>query len=345
MTSPDRETTIAFYLVPEFTMLAFTSAIEPLRLTNQVVGFGAYKWRLISLDGGNVRASCGVSVSADHSLTEERALNFTERRSRMVIVCGGKNIEKHYSRPLGGWLRECRQSGGSVGALCTGAHILAEAGLLQDRRCTIHWEKYPVFAERFATISPSSGIYEVDNGIYTCAGGAASFDMMLHLIEQRFGPAVTTAICHQALIGRVRDKAERQRLPFASSREVVNPALRAAVIQMEENLAEPIPLTALAARLHLSRRQVERLFHRELGCSPARYYLGLRLERAKLLLSQTAMPIIDIAIACGFVSASHFSKCYRAQEGISPQESRKADCCPSSASRLMKSSVSQSLPV
>jgi len=323
MSANDRKTFV-FYLVPEFTLLAFSSAIEALRLTNQVVGYEHYSWRLVSADGNPVAASNGVRVSVDRSLGEERARQQGLSKSDMVLVCSGRHVERYADRSLEAWLRECRRRRISLGALCTGAHLLARSGILENRRCTIHWENAPAFAEQFDGSDVTSGIFEVDDDIYTCAGGVASFDMMLHLVGHDFGPRVAAEICSQALVSRLRDSTERQRLPFAFPQGVNNPIIKAAVNLMEDNLSEPITLAELGLRLRLSRRQIERVFQNELHCSPARYYLKLRLERAKLLLTQTSMAVLEVAVACGFVSASHFSKCYRLIEGRTPQADRKS---------------------
>ena len=313
-----------FYLVPEFTMLAFTSAIEALRLANGILGYEAYRWRVISAGGENVRASCGLLVATEGSVAQERLLLAHADRPSMAIVCTGKNVEKYHDRAADAWLRECRHRGVAVASLCTGAHLLAQAGLLKDRRCTIHWENFPGFTERFTDVSVNSGLFEIDNGILTCAGGTASFDMMLHLIDQDYGETVVSGICEQALIERARGPADRQRIPLRLRLGVNNPTVVKAVSLMEAHLTEPLRLEELADAVGLSRRQVERLFHLQLQRSPARYYLELRLERARMLLIQSAMPVIEVAVACGFVSSSHFSKCYRETYGCSPQATRAA---------------------
>lgn len=297
--------------------------MEALRLANQVVGYEHYRWRLVSTDGNAVTASNGVRVSVDRSLAEERARQNDQSKADMALVCSGRRVEDYADRSLEAWLRECRRRRIALGALCTGAYLLARSGILENRRCTIHWENSPAFAEQFDRSALTSGIFEIDDGIHTCAGGAASFDMMLHLVGRELGPRVAAEICSQALVSRLRDSTERQRLPFACPHGVNNPIIKAAVNLMEDNLSEPITLAELGLRLRLSRRQIERVFQNELHYSPARYYLKLRLERAKLLLTQTSMAVVDVAVACGFVSASHFSKCYRTLEGRTPQADRK----------------------
>ncbi len=210
----------------------------------------------------------------------------------------------------------------TVGGLCTGAHILAAAGLLSGKRCAIHWENLPGFSEAFPKAEVYADLFEFDSNIYTCAGGTASLDMMLKLIGDDFDANLVNKICEQALTDRVRSPQDRQRLPLRARLGIQNSKVLTIIEMMEANLSEPQALINVAHMIGLSRRQVERLFRQEMGRSPARYYLEIRLDRARHLLLQSAMPVVEIAVACGFVSASHFSKCYRELYGRSPQQER-----------------------
>jgi transcriptional regulator GlxA family with amidase domain len=317
-----RRRLFSFYLVPEFTLLAFSSALEALRLANAAVGFDAYAWRFVSQDGCSARSSCGLGLGTHVSLAEERALVSGPSRPSVAVVCGGMNVQRHRSGPVAAWLRECRLRSVALASLCTGSDLLADAGLLDGRRCTIHWENLPDFTERFPALQVSAGVYEIDGDVYTCAGGSASFDMMLHLIAHDFGEAVVSRICEQALVERVRAPSVRQRLPLRAQLGTSDPTLLTIVEEMQANLCEPVPLPDLAAKVGVSMRQVERLFAREMGRSPARYYLELRLERAHLLLSQSALPIIEVAVACGFIGGPHFWNAYRKAYGCTPKQTR-----------------------
>lgn len=310
-----------FYITPEFTMLAFTTALETLRLANQVLGHDKYGWRIVSADGRPVRASCGLQLGADLSLDEARSQT-RAASARMVIVCAGQDVERYANRSLASWLRECRKTRIPLGAVCTGAYLLAQAGILDKRRCTIHWENLAAFSERFSNVQPSPQIYAVDDDIYTCAGGTSPLEMMLEIVGREEGTGTAAAICQLAIVASLRDGSERQRLPYMLPLGIDNPNLRVLVEVMEENVADPIPLTLVAARGGISRRQMERYFRDTFNCSPGKYYMRLRIERARSLLRQTTMPVVEIAIACGFVSASHFSKMYRSLEGTSPHGSR-----------------------
>lgn len=323
MRTPSAEPRLfVFYLVPDFTMMAFSSAVEALRMANAVLGYDAYDWRVATADGGKVRASCGLTLEADSSVAAERQHLSTLQRPSMALVCGGKHIHRHVDRAAEAWFRECRHRGVALGSMCTGTHILARAGLLNEKKCAIHWENIPGFVEQFRGASVNTGIYEVDGNIFTCAGGATSFDMILHIVRHDVGEDIVGSICELALVDRVRGPGERQRLPFAQRVGVQDQTVLMLVEKMERSLTEPMQIDELTASVGLSRRQIERIFRTELRCSPARYYLKLRLERAQHLLVQTSIPVVEVAIACGFVSASHFSKCYRETYGCSPQETR-----------------------
>lgn len=313
---------IVFFMVPDFTMIAFATALEPLRAANRMLGYDAYRWRLCSSDGKPVQASNGVECGIDTSLDEERRRLGGPDRPSMVVVCSGLRIESYREKPVFGFLREMHSRGIGIGGLCTGAYVLARAGLLSGRRCAIHWENLPGFAEAFPAANVFADLFEVDGNIYTCAGGTAALDMMLHLIGEDFGDALVSRVCEQFLTDRVRSQGDRQRLPLRARLGVHNPKVLSIVELMEANLSEPLSLADLARRVGLSRRQVERLFDQEMGRSPARYYLEIRLDRARHLLMQSSLAVFDVAVACGFVSASHFAKCYRELYARSPQQER-----------------------
>ena len=313
---------IVFFLVPDFSMIAFATAIEPLRIANRMLGYEAYRWRLASTDGKPVAASNGVECAVSSSLEEERRMMQGANRPSMVFVCAGVNVEDFHNRSVFAWLREEHNRGVSIGGLCTGAYILAMAGLLSGKRCAIHWENLPGFAEAFPKANVYADLFEINSNVYTCAGGTAALDLMLKLIGDDHDEHLVNRVCEQVLTDRVRSPGDRQRLPLRARLGVQNSKVLTIIELMEANLAEPLSLIEVADHVGLSRRQIERLFRQEMGRSPARYYLEIRLDRARHLLIQSSMPVVEVAVACGFVSASHFSKCYRELYGRSPQQER-----------------------
>lgn len=311
---PDR---VSFLLIPNFSMSAFTAMLEPMRLVNYSTGRTLYDWEILSRDGEPVAASNGVRVIADRGVADAQHLD-------NVVVCSGIDAQLFQDNVVFGWLRRWAREGAHVGAVCTGAHVLAHAGLLKGYRCTIHWENLESFREAFPDLDIQPELFEIDRDRFTCAGGVAASDMMLNEIGQRHGAEVAAAVSELFMHERIREGHDNQRLPLQARLRISHPRLIQAIAEMERNVEEALTREEIAARVGLSRRQLERLFRRYLNTSPARYYLRLRLERARLLLIQSTMPVTEIAFACGFTSASHFSKCYRDMFARTPRDERRA---------------------
>jgi transcriptional regulator GlxA family with amidase domain len=315
--APER---FAFLLVPNFSMMAFVSALEALRIANRMAGRTLYKWQVVAKAAGPVRASNGCPVIAEQSLIEVQIGPGQDQPT--IILCSGLGAERIVDRELFGWLRRADRSGAAVGAVCTGAHLLARAGLLHNHRCTIHWENLPGFVEEFPEIAVSADLFEVDGKRLTCSGGTAALDLMLHLIARDHGQELAVKVSEQCLLDRIRQPHDHQRMPYRVRLGIHHQKLIGAIEMMESNVEEPLDQQMLARYVGLSRRQLERLFKKHLGRTPAQYYLELRLERARHLLYQTSMPVMSVAFACGFVSASHFSTCYRQMYGKTPRAER-----------------------
>ncbi len=301
----------ALLLLPEFSMMPVTAAIEPLRLANRVSEKELYAWEMMTTDGNPVTASNGLLLTPDSDHTK-----FSGRTS--IIVCGGLNIQDYAGKATLNWLRKMARQGLEIGSLCTGCYVLAEAGLLDDHTCTIHWENMPAFAEAFPEIRMSGSLFEIDRDRFTCAGGTAAVDMMLAVISSQHGPELASAVAEQIIHSPIRHHSEHQRMSLPARIGARHPKLIGIIEKMENNLEEPLSPSILARDAGLSTRQLERLFRRYIDRSPKRYYLELRLKKARLLLLQTDMSVINVALACGFSSPSHFSKCYRAFYGRTP---------------------------
>ncbi len=306
-----------FLLVPNFSMIAFSSALEPLRMANRDSGKPLYRWSLYTTDGLAERASNGLEITPDASLENTGDVS-------ILFVCGGTDIAEAWSRSLQQGLRRiAKRKNIRLGALCTGSYLLARAGLLDGYRCTIHWENIASLREEFPAVRVSDDLFVFDRERISCAGGQSAMDMMLQLIHERHGSKLVTRISEQFMCERIRSSDDRQRVPLHLAIGSNQPKLTEAVTLMEANIEEPISLDELSNYVGISRRQLERLFQKHLNCVPTRYYLNLRLQRARLLLLQTSKSIVDIALACGFISAPHFSKCYRDLFGIPPREERR----------------------
>lgn len=316
---PDQENnpvTIGFLLLPNFSMIAFSSALEPLRMANRLSDKALYQWLIITQDGQPITASNGLSLTPHCAIHETGGLN-------TLLVCGGIDVDQIGDKLLIAWLRKLAQRKINLGALCTGSYILARAELLNGYRCTIHWQNIASLRENFPRLIISSELFEIDRDRFTCSGGVAPLDMMLQLIRKQHGQVLAAAISEEFICERIRDRHDRQRIPLRMRLGTSQPKLIEAVSLMEANVEEPMSPDELAQHVGLSRRQLERLFQKYLNCVPTRYYLELRLARARQLLLQTSMSIVDVAFACGFVSAPHFSKCYRDFFGIPPRDERR----------------------
>lgn len=319
---PGRDETVAgstvtmlFFLVPSFSMIAFASAIEPLRLANRAMGQQAYRWQVLSKDGKPAVASNGISVAADGCYADAETAS-------AAIVCAGVDVQTFEHRDLIARLRVLGRRGVPLGALCTGAYVLARGGLLDGHRCTIHWENHDSFREAFPGLEVTLELFEIDRARFTCAGGTAAIDMMLSMIARQKGQDVAAAVTDQLIHHRMRDAHERQRMELRARLGIAHPKLISVVAAMERCIEQPLSCADLAEGVGLSTRQLERLFRRYIGQVPTRYYLGLRLDRARHLLLQTSMPILAVGLACGFVSASHFSKCYSEHFSRTPSHER-----------------------
>lgn len=314
--SPEpRPETFVFLLLPRFTLIAFASAIEPLRLANMMSGRRLYDWRAVTEDGAEVEASNGIRVHPDGGLDELG-------RDTTLIVVGGIDVKGMLTRPILTWLRRESRRVAALGAVCTGAQALAQAGLLDGRRCTIHWDNHAGFEEEFPELELSHNIYVIDQNRYTAAGGTASTDLMLNLVARKHGANLANLVADQMIHTQIRSDVDEQRMSIPTRIGVRHPKLSTVVHMMEENIEEPISPAVLAEDVGMSTRQLERLFRRYLNRSPKRYYMELRLKKARNLLIQTEMSVINVALACGFASPSHFSKCYRALYQTTPYRER-----------------------
>ncbi|NBZ87673.1 GlxA family transcriptional regulator [Stagnihabitans tardus] len=302
---------VSFVLLPKFTMLAFSSAIEPLRMANQLTGQVLFKWQVLSDDGAPVACSNGVPIMVDGPWAEAQP-------EGIVLVISGVEPEGKASGALGDWLRGLWRRGRIVGGLCTGAYALATAGILKGRRFTLHWDNIPAFAELHPDLPPARQVFCIDDRVMSCAGGVAAADLMLKLIADRYGAELAQGVMNMCLLTQRRDEADQQTTSLAARLGTRHEKLLQAAAFLEARIEEPFDLDACAAHLNLSRRQIERLFATHLDVTPVRYMNDLRLARGRALLSETDMKVTEVAVACGFASASHFSKSFRKKYGLSP---------------------------
>ena len=306
-----------FVLLDQFTMLCFACAVEALRIANRMAGQPLYEWRVIGEGGQSATCSAGTSFTLDGDLDELR-------RDDTVVLCGGIDVAQATTQRLVNWIRREARRGAIMGGLCTAGYSLAKAGLLEGKRATIHWENQDSFTEEFEEVELTKSVFVVDGNRFTTAGGTSSIDLMLKLIADDHGEDLASAVADQLIYTSIRTDQDTQRLSVPTRIGVRHPKLSMAIQMMQDNIEEPISPSILAREVGLSTRQLERLFRRYLNRSPKRYYMELRLQKARNLLMQTDMSVINVALACGFASPSHFSKCYRAQYGTTPYRERGA---------------------
>jgi transcriptional regulator GlxA family with amidase domain len=307
---------MAFLLVHRFPMFSLAAAVDTMRSANQTVGREFYRWITISFDGEPVISSSGMRLNVDCSLQDIPG-------GDIVFICAGTAVDFPEKAVVIAALRRWGRLGRAMGALTLGSHVLAEAGQLEGHRCTIHWENRAAFRERFPDIECTSNVYEIDRQRYTSAGGTTSMDLFLEIIRRDLGNTIANEVAGQFQHERVRSPGDRQRIGPGRDLASKPVALRKIIELMAENLEDPPSVVALAKAANLSLRQLERLFSTHVNMTPGRYYITLRLEKARALLRQTPMSILSIALATGFGSQSYFARSYRTRFGYLPSEERR----------------------
>jgi transcriptional regulator GlxA family with amidase domain len=306
----------AFLTLPNYSLIAVANALEALRMANRVAGRDIYEWCIATLDGRTATASSGLDLGPTVALDKAG-------KPEILFVCGGIGVREAVTPALLAALRRFAERRVGLGALCTGGYALARAGLLDHYRATIHWENLPALREEFPRVLLNDQVFSIDRDRYTASGGTAPLDLMLNLIRLKHGPRISQPVSEQFVLERVRDAEDRQVVPLRARLGGAHRGMIEVARLMEENIEKPLSLEDIARSTGLSRRQIERLFRRHLDCVPKRYYLEMRLRRARELLLQTAMPIMDVTTSCGFKSPPHFSRCYRALFGHPPSAERR----------------------
>lgn len=302
-------------LLPSFSMMALASLIEPMRVANRFGG-PLYEWVFLSVDGAAVQASNGLPVAADAAIRDVKSV-------QTLIVQASFEPLKSATPELLGWLRQQARMGAVLGALDTGAWVLAEAGLLAGKQCTMHWEAVPAFLETYDGIEISLNLFELSPRLFTCAGGTAAIDMMLALIAEDHGTDLAVRVAEQFIHNSLRVRSDSQRMSLVEQLGISNPKLVQAIQTMERNIETPLDVEELGDKVGVTRRQLERLFRTHLNDTPSNFYMKLRLTHARRLLQQTDMSITQISVACGFSAAAHFSRAYSSRFGRSPKRDRK----------------------
>ncbi|MCS4505985.1 GlxA family transcriptional regulator [Arhodomonas aquaeolei] len=304
----------AFVLVPRFSLLALSSAVDALRAANVVSGQTLYEWVTVTPGGGEVEASSGLALRAT---ALEDAGPVTH-----VAVCGGERSHDWAPEGVRRWLRRRAHEGASVGALSDGSFVVAEAGLFDDVRSTIHWKCLDAYRERYPALDIRASVFELRERRFSCAGGTSALDLLLTMVQRQHGMDLASAVADNYIHDRIRDSESSQRLSAFYHLVGRSPVLARAVKLMEEQVESPMAIAAVAERVGLSVRQLSRLFRRHLSMTPAQYYHTVRIAHARRLLVQTALSVSEVSAATGFCSAAHFARCFREHHGSSPRNYR-----------------------
>jgi AraC family carnitine catabolism transcriptional activator len=308
---------VGFLLVPGFALMTYASAVEPLRAANQLTGKTLYRWWHAAPGDKPAIASNGAAVLPDYKFgADPGGLD-------LMIVCAGGNPASFNDKRTFAWLRRLAARGVTMGGISGGPFILAKAGLLTGRRCTVHWEHVPALQEAFPEIGLTRSLFELDGDRITCSGGVAGLDMMVALITRDHGYELGAAVSDWFLHTHVREGTRPQRMDLRFRVGVTNDKLLNALKAMEAHLEVPLPRERLAKLASVSVRQLERQFRNQLGRGVHEHYLALRLGRARQLLRETSRSILDIALATGFGSASQFSRAFRRAFGFPAREGRR----------------------
>jgi transcriptional regulator GlxA family with amidase domain len=313
--SAGKTTHTALLLLPNFSLMSVIAAIDVMRHANRLSRKELYQWYTYSADGGAVRASNGLVLTAEKIPENGPALD-------NVFVCGGFNPERFKDPAVFRWLRNGARRGVRLGATTTGAYVLARAGLMDGYACTIHWENAASFASDFPDIELRNNLYVIDRDRFTCSGATATLDMFLHMVSEEHGSGLAIGIAEELQVDRIRSSVDEQARAYRVAVLHRSQKLAAAIAAMEGNLDTPLAVNELADRAGLTRRQLHRLFRHHTHMSPREYYRDLRLRHARLMLMNTITPILEIAVATGFTTHSHFTKCYRQRFGVSPRDDR-----------------------
>ncbi|WP_454685381.1 GlxA family transcriptional regulator [Ancylobacter moscoviensis] len=318
---------MVFLLVEGVAMMSFVSAVEALRALNRLIGQEAWCWDLASLDGGSFVTSSEIAVPT-------AAVGTLLAGADYLFVCGGLRIQDAVDPRYSSVLRRAAQAGIAIGSLSTGTYLLARAGLLDGYRCTTHWENRAAFQEEFPEIDCTEKIFEIDRGRLTCSGGIAAMDLMLHLIIERHGGEWAHRVANQFHHDRIRDDTHSQTGDRPNRHAGLPRPLRQAIGIMQARAEDTLAMAAVAERIGLSPRQMERLFRQHLQTTPARYYLSIRVNRARELLLYSDKTVLEIAVACGFNSMSRFSYWFRFFHNVQPSQFRKSSTASTLGSML-----------
>lgn len=316
-----RPLSVAITLVPRFTLLAFSGFVDALRIASDIGDRSLRKrcsWTLVGADLQPVASSCGAAMAHWERFGDP------ERFDYVVVVGGLLDEEPAYDPRLLQYLRRAAEAGKTVVGLCTGVFAMAEAGLMNGYRACVHGYHVPEFRERYPGLDVvSDQIFVVDRDRITCAGGVGSIDVAGHILERNCGPDRARKIVPHLLVDELRPAAHPQLLLLDEFFNVYDPRVRSAVFLMQQHIANPLSVAALARRVGVPPRQLERGFQRAFTVSPSSFFRTMRLRRARWLVLHSELSITQIAVDCGFADTAHLTRSFKRAYGAVPSELRR----------------------
>ncbi|UXX83771.1 GlxA family transcriptional regulator [Roseovarius pelagicus] len=298
-------------------MSATMGFVDPFRVANYLGGTSRFRWQIVSERGGPCPASNGTELGTI-PLSQVQG-----QSADIVIVSSSWAPETHNSTPLHAALWRWAGQGATLGALDTGAFILAQAGLLKEKRATVHYEHIDAFGEMYPDIEMSEDLFIFDGNRISCAGGSASVDFALNILRGALGDGQANAAARYLFHPSVRPAGSQQNAgPMEPLGNTAPRIVKRAITLMEKNLETPIPIADVCNLIGISHRQLNRLFRTYVKKTPALYYRDIRLDRARGLVTQTDMAMAQVAVASGFASQVHFSRAYRDRFGLPPRRDR-----------------------
>jgi transcriptional regulator GlxA family with amidase domain len=308
--SPSREAlTIAVLVLPHASILEVASVLDPMRAANRHLGQEAYRWRVVSPEGRPVPLTCGIELPSSGPLAA------AEGADVLMLIVGYRQEEV----ATGPFLRELRRMAGRfrlVAGVDAGAWVMARAGLLSGYRATVHWEDLEDFAAAYPDMECLPDRYVIDRNRATAGGAAPAHDLMLHLIGARHGAPLARQVAASFLTTE-RAGHEPQVAPVPAEGRL-DARVAEAIARMEARLDDPEPVARVAKAVGLSPRRMEGLFRQYLGETPAAYALGLRLQAARRMVTDTRHPLAEVALRTGFASPSTLSRAFSRRFGVAP---------------------------
>ncbi len=308
---------VTLLVLPDSSMMSFASVIDPMRAANRISDRVLFEWRIATLNGRPARLTSDVEIVPDIELDSDST-------GDALIVIASFNQQRHAGPAHLRLIRRIARNFSAVGGVEAGSWILARCGLLDDRAATTHWEDFEEFGTHFPRVELRPDRFVVDGAVFTTGGASPTFDLVLHLIRQRYGYPLAMEVSNVFIYDAAQTAAAAQPLVSLGHLERSEPRVAAAIRVMEQHIDDTLNVAQIAAQLDLSVRMLEYLFRETLGLSPGAYYRRLRLQIARRMVTDTRLKLQEIALRTGFNSLSAFSRLFKQYYRQTPNELRRA---------------------